>query len=41
MVELDIAELINGTFMEEAPIIRVSATEKKGIDNLKNSIINI
>ena len=41
IVELEIAELVNGTFMENAPIIRVSAIKKEGIDDLKNSIINL
>jgi len=41
MVELDIGELVKDTFMEKAPVIRVSATEKIGIDKLKQALLNI
>ena len=35
MVELDIEDLIKDTFMEDAPIVKVSATENLGIEKLK------
>jgi selenocysteine-specific elongation factor len=41
MVELDIGELVKGTFMENAPIVRVSATEKTGIDKLKQALLSM
>jgi selenocysteine-specific elongation factor len=41
MVERDIADLILGTFMEDVPIVRVSATEKKGIKELKQVLLEI
>ncbi|MDP6570034.1 MAG: selenocysteine-specific translation elongation factor [Candidatus Marinimicrobia bacterium] len=41
LVELDITELVKGSFMEEAPIIRVSAVEGTGVENLKSSLVEI
>ena len=35
LVEEDIGELVSGTFLEEAPIVRVSAISMQGMDELK------
>ena len=40
LVQLDVEELIAESFLENAPIITVSATNEVGIDELKKSIIN-
>ena len=41
LVELDIAELVKDSFMENAPIIRVSATEGMGIEALRQELLTI
>jgi len=38
LVELDISELVKGSFMENAPVIRVSAIKGTGIESLRNSL---
>src|SRR5438067_7322574 len=38
VVELEIRELVQGSFLEHAPIIRTSAQTGEGIDDLKNAI---
>src|SRR5688572_17063788 len=38
MVEQDVRQLVAGTFLDRAPIVRTSATSGAGIDNLKRSI---
>ena len=39
MVELEISEMVEDSFMENSPIIKVSSTKKIGIDILKSKII--
>lgn len=41
LVELEIYELVNHTFLEDAPIIRVSATANIGIDKLYQHIASL
>ncbi len=41
LVELDIHELVQHTFLENAPIIRVSAVEKTGLNALKESVLEM
>src|SRR5229473_3082609 len=41
VVELEIRELVQGSFLEHAPIIRTSAQTGEGIDELKNAIAEI
>ena len=41
LVEMDINELVDGSFMENAPIHRVSAINNTGIETLKNNLISI
>jgi len=41
VVELEIRELVQGSFFEHAPIIRTSAQTGEGIDELKNAIAEI
>jgi selenocysteine-specific elongation factor len=41
LVELDITELVKDSFMEDAPIIRVSATEGMGIEALRQKLLTI
>lgn len=41
LVELDIHELVKNTFLESAPIVRVSAVEKTGIDDLNNQVLEL
>jgi selenocysteine-specific elongation factor len=41
LVQADIQELTKGTFLEEAPIIPVSAYEKRGLDALKETLYEI
>ncbi|MBL8866543.1 MAG: selenocysteine-specific translation elongation factor [Planctomycetia bacterium] len=38
VVELEIRELVKGTFLEGAPIVPVSATTGRGIEELKNAL---
>lgn len=38
VVELEIRDLVKGTFLEEAPIIATSAYTGRGIDELKNAL---
>ena len=38
LVEEDIRELVSGTFLEEAPIVRVSAISMQGMDELKQQL---
>src|SRR5438094_3351875 len=38
VVELEIRDLVHGSFLENAPIIRTSATTGMGIDELKSAI---
>ena len=38
LVEEDIRELVSGTFLEEAPIVRVSAIAMQGMDELKQQL---
>jgi len=39
LVELEIRDLVNDTFLKDAPIIRTSVETDEGIDDLKNEII--
>jgi len=41
LVELDIQEAVQGTILENAPIIRVSARAKTGIEDLRQSLARI
>ncbi|SVD89022.1 uncharacterized protein METZ01_LOCUS441876, partial [marine metagenome] len=41
LIELELAELVSGTFMEEAPMIRVSAENGDGITKLRDTILEI
>ncbi|MBT3250569.1 MAG: selenocysteine-specific translation elongation factor [Candidatus Marinimicrobia bacterium] len=41
LVESDINDLVQGSFLENTPIIRTSATNGVGIDSLRNSITEI
>ncbi len=41
LVELDISDLIKGSFMENSSILKVSAETGEGIENLKSEIIKI
>jgi len=41
LVELDIDELLQGSFMEDAPILKVSAETGEGIDQLKTTLLDI
>jgi len=41
LVELDITELVQGSFMEDAPILKVSAETKEGIEELKTTLLDI
>src|SRR5437588_1723467 len=38
VVELEIRELVQGTFLENAPIVRTSATTGQGMDQLKAAV---
>ena len=39
LVELDVAELVEGSFLEDAPVVRVSAKTGEGIDELRDTLI--
>ena len=41
LVELDIGELLQGSFMEDAPILKVSAETGDGVDQLKTTLLDI
>lgn len=41
VAELEIRELVQGSFLENAPIIRTAATVAKGIDELKAAIVEV
>jgi selenocysteine-specific elongation factor len=41
MVELDITELVKGSFIENAPIMKVSAQSGAGIKALKNALLKV
>jgi translation elongation factor TU len=41
LIELDLAELVSGTFMENAPMIRVSAESGDGIIELRDTLLKI
>ena len=41
LVELDIGELLQGTFMENAPILKVSAETGDGVEQLKTTLLDI
>ena len=41
LVELDIGELLQGSFMEDAPILKVSAETGDGVDQLKSALLDI
>ena len=38
LVELDIAELVEGSFLEHAPVVRVSSKTGEGLDDLKGQL---
>src|SRR5262245_40914796 len=40
LVEMEIAELVAGTFLREAPRIKVSALQGTGIEELRQAIVN-
>ena len=40
VVELEIRDLVQGSFLESAPIVRTSAQNGMGIDELKQAILN-
>ena len=41
LVELDVSELVKGSFMEDAPILRVSAETGDGVGELKTTLIDV
>ena len=41
LVELDIGELLQGSFMEDAPILKVSAETGEGVDQLKTTLLDL
>ena len=41
LVELDIGELLQGSFMEDAPILKVSAETGDGVDQLKTTLLDL
>lgn len=41
LVELDIGELLLGSFMEDAPILKVSAETGDGVDQLKTTLLDL
>ena len=41
LIELDLEELVSGTFMADAPMIRVSAETGDGIKELRDTLLNI
>ncbi|MBC8311686.1 MAG: selenocysteine-specific translation elongation factor, partial [Candidatus Marinimicrobia bacterium] len=41
LVELDVQELVEGSFLENAPIHKVSALNNMGMDELKNELIQL
>ena len=41
LVELDISELLQGSFMEDAPILKVSAETGDGVDQLKITLLDL
>ena len=41
LVELDISELVQGSFMENAPILKVSAETGDGVEALKSALLDI
>ncbi len=41
LIELEITELVSGTFMENAPMIRVSSETGNGIEELRGTLVNI
>ena len=41
LVELDIGELLQGSFMEDAPIFKVSAETGEGVDQLKTTLLDL
>ena len=41
LVELDIGELLQGSFMEDAPILRVSAETGDGVTQLKTTLLDL
>ena len=41
LVELDIGELLQGSFMEDAPILKVSAETGDGVDQLKATLLDL
>ncbi len=41
LVEEDIRELVSGTFLEDAPLVRVSAISMEGMDDLKQQLEQI
>ena len=41
LVELDIGELLQGSFMEDAPILKVSAETSDGVDQLKTTLLDL
>ena len=41
LVKSDVLDLVENTFLSDAPIIEVSAIKNKNIENLKNILINI
>ncbi len=41
MVEQDVRQLVSGTFLQDAPIVRTSATNGAGIDGLKRTIADV
>jgi selenocysteine-specific elongation factor len=41
VVELEVRELVKGSFLEEAPIVRTSAVTGQGLDELKTAVTSI
>ena len=41
LIELDIGELIHGSFMEKAPIVKVSAETGVGVEHLKATLLEL
>lgn len=41
LIELDLAETVKGTVLQDAPIIRVSARQARGLDALKDALASV
>ncbi len=41
LVEMDIHDLLEGSFLENAPVVRVSAVQNKGFDKLRETVLDM